>query len=145
MGSSWIRDQTHVSCTGRQTPNHKTTREAQRGRFHMELRLQSYSLSLIASKALEEGLAMCSQVFVKLAKGRYFNYNFLRPLFDWPLYKLPLLLYSMKVAIALPRRTSVGKVMSLLFNMLSRELVMDREAWRAAVRGVAKSRTRLSN
>ena len=26
-----------------------------------------------------------------------------------------------------------------------RELVMDKEAWRAAVRGAAKSRTRLSN
>ena len=29
MESSRIRDQTDVSCTGRQIPNHRTTREAQ--------------------------------------------------------------------------------------------------------------------
>ena len=60
--------------------------------------------------------------------------------------------------IALTRQNFVGKVISLLFNMLSsitdsmdmslgelRELVMDREAWRAVIHGVAKSRTRLSD
>ena len=58
--------------------------------------------------------------------------------------------------IALTRRTFVDKVISLVFNMLSRlsteelmselwKLVMDREVWHAAIHGVAKSQTRLSD
>ena len=34
---------------------------------------------------------------------------------------------------------------SMDVNLSERELVMDREAWRAAIHGVAKSRTRLSD
>ena len=38
----------------------------------------------------------------------------------------------------------ISDLMDMSLNEL-RELVMDREAWRAAIHGVAKSRTRLSD
>ena len=42
MGSSWIRDQTHVSCTGRWILYHWATREAQ---AHLRLREDFWDLS----------------------------------------------------------------------------------------------------
>ena len=46
-----------------------------------------------------------------------------------------------------PRMTWLDGIMDFMDVSLSelREMVMNREAWRAAIHGVAKSRTRLSN
>ena len=40
---------------------------------------------------------------------------------------------------------SLSELWELVMDREAWELVMDREAWRAAINGVAKSQTRLSN
>ena len=46
--------------------------------------------------------------------------------------------------ISLPTKVCLVKAMDMSLSKL-RELVIDREAWRAAIHGVAKTRTRLSD
>ena len=46
--------------------------------------------------------------------------------------------------ISLPTKVCLVKAMDMSLSKL-RELVIDREAWRAAIHGVAKTRTRVSD
>ena len=48
------------------------------------------------------------------------------------------------VGFVLLKESNVADLMDVSLSKL-RELVMDREAWNAAIHGVAKSRTRLSD